>query len=359
MTNNIDFNNWKDFKISDIFITNYIHNKLQVPTGASVKKKDLIEGDIPRITVTGINNGIFGYYQENKKDANYRVYENFISVSFLGTVFYQIGKASLDMKVHCLKPLTVELNRYTGLFLVNTIYSSLRNSSYSDQISSTLLPNLMIRLPINSSGLPDWEFMETYMKDIETRTKTKQSELFKILDTDDKTSINIDNWKEFMIGDLFEIQLAQGDLQATKQNEGIIPLVSSGMGNNGICKFIEETNKSKMFNPGTITVDMFGKTFYQNNKFYAVGHGRVNMLILKLNFQLNEYQGTFIATIIEKITNAKYKFNDMCSSSALAKEIIKLPITKMGEPDWDYMETYMKNIENKVNHSLSAIAQII
>lgn len=176
--NKLDFNSWKEFKVSDIFITNYIGNKLQVPTGANVKKKNLIEGDIPRITVTSINNGVFGYYQENKEDVNYRVYENFISVSFLGTVFYQSGKASLDMKVHCLKPQNVTLNKYTGEFLVTAILASLKNSSYSDQISSTLLPNLTIKLPIDKNDEPDWNYMQSYMKYIE---KLSQDKLFTLL----------------------------------------------------------------------------------------------------------------------------------------------------------------------------------
>lgn len=179
--NNIDLRNWKEFKISDMFMTNYIGNKLQVPTGASVKKKNLIEGDIPRITVTGLNNGIFGYYQENKEDVNYRVYENFISVSFLGTVFYQRGKASLDMKVHCLKPQNITLNKYTGEFLVTAILASLKNSSYSDQISSTVLPNLTINLPSDENGEPDWDYMEKYMKYIEKLSQDKLSTLSRIL----------------------------------------------------------------------------------------------------------------------------------------------------------------------------------
>ena len=34
------------------------------------------------ITVTGVNNGISGYFEDLTSDSNYRVYENFISVLF-------------------------------------------------------------------------------------------------------------------------------------------------------------------------------------------------------------------------------------------------------------------------------------
>ena len=108
--NKLDISDWQKFRISELFITEPSKNKLQVPTGASIARKDLVDGDIPRITVTNFNNGIVGYYKNIDSD-NYRVFENFISVSFLGTIFYHPYKASLDMKVHCLKLKNKDLNK--------------------------------------------------------------------------------------------------------------------------------------------------------------------------------------------------------------------------------------------------------
>ena len=172
--------NWKEFKIKELFITEKKGGKLQVPTGSYVDKKLLKDGKIPRITVTGINNGVYGYYDCIVKDKNYRIYSNFISVSFLGTVFYQKGKTSLDMKVHCLKPLNIELNDFTGLFLVTAIVKGLKNSSYSDQISSTVLPELTINLPVDEKGDPDYTYMKKYMKQILLKSKSKLKKLKKI-----------------------------------------------------------------------------------------------------------------------------------------------------------------------------------
>ena len=95
----IDTSGWKKFRIKDLFETQKKGNKLQVPTGASVPVQDLLEdGATPRITVTGSNNGIFGFYDYcGKNIADYRVFNNFVSVSFLGTVFYQEGDATLDV----------------------------------------------------------------------------------------------------------------------------------------------------------------------------------------------------------------------------------------------------------------------
>lgn len=170
----IDTTNWKPFLVKDIFVTE--KKGKQVPTGANIPKLELKEnGSIPRITVTGVNNGVYGYFDYLGNHPNdYRLYKNFISVSFLGTVFYQPNEASLDMKVHCLKPLDCELNIYTGEFLVSAIRASLKNYKYADQLSSTVLPKVSILLPANGDD-PDWHYMEMYMRGVEAIVKNKLS----------------------------------------------------------------------------------------------------------------------------------------------------------------------------------------
>ncbi len=164
MNEELSVSEWKEFEIKELFETSQLGKEIQVPTGAYVKRKDLDDGDVPRITVSGINNGVTGWYSSN--DSNYKVYNNFISVSFLNTVFYQEGDASLDMKVHCLKPKDIELNKYVALFLVSVIRKTIYFSSYADQISSTVLPQIRIKLPVESNGNPDYEYMENYIKSL-------------------------------------------------------------------------------------------------------------------------------------------------------------------------------------------------
>ncbi len=165
---------WADFFIKDLFITEIYNNKLQMPTGAYINKNDLSEGSIPRITVTSQNNGIDSFCSSSHK--NFRKFTNFISVSFLGTVFYHPYTASLDMKVHCLQLKDRELNKYLSLFLITEIKKSIENASYGNQISSTDLPNKKIMLPIDNNGSPDYEYMEKY---IEKTVASKRQEYIK------------------------------------------------------------------------------------------------------------------------------------------------------------------------------------
>lgn len=162
---------WKEFKIKEIFFTSLYNGKVQVPTWANIKRTELEDWLLPRITVTDSNNWIFGFF--NSKSKNLRIYDNFISVSFLGSVFYHPYKASIDMKVHALIPLHIKLNRYLAEFLIKVLKNNTQNSSYGSQLSSTDLPHLKILLPIDSQWNPDYKFMEDFIKEREKIKREK------------------------------------------------------------------------------------------------------------------------------------------------------------------------------------------
>lgn len=173
----INIDDWKEFEVGELFET---EGKKRVPTGAYVAKNVLYAnpGDVPRITVKGVDNGVDGYYSENIKDTNYRIYENFISVTFLGDCFYQKDKASLDMKVHCLKPSKITLNESIALFLITIIKKEISNYNYGDQLSSEWLKSIKIKLPAiykidEDEYEPDWNFIEGFVKELKEENERK------------------------------------------------------------------------------------------------------------------------------------------------------------------------------------------
>lgn len=179
----VDTSAWGDFVVGELFETN--GNKTY--TGAGIPKNNLESGTTPRITVTDKNNGIIGYFNDTN-NANYRVYENFISVSFLGTVFWHPYKASVDMKVHVLNKLkNIELNEKRTLFLVACIKKTIATFSYAEQLSASKLYDLSIKLPLKPSTDPsnytqediDWDYMENFMKTIETKAHERLKTLQK------------------------------------------------------------------------------------------------------------------------------------------------------------------------------------
>lgn len=164
--------------------------------------------------------------------------------------------------------------------------------------------------------------------------------------------IDTSGWKEFRIGDLFEACLSKDDIQPKDFVEGKIPLVSSGKENNGIIAFVED-EKARLWGKNTLTIDMFGKVFYQESPYFAVSHGRVNILLPKISMTKGCLQ--FIGCAIEKVASQKYAFNEMCTGTKVLKDNIKLPATPDCAPDWAYMESCMANLETKVADSLTLL----
>lgn len=345
----IDTSEWKEFRIKDLFETQKKGNKLQVPTGASVPVQDLLEdGATPRITVTGSNNGIFGFYDYcGKNIADYRVFNNFVSVSFLGTVFYQEGDATLDMKVHCLKPKGITLNKYTGRFLVGAIRASLRESTYSDQISSSILPEMSIKLPSTPDGAPDWAYMESYMANIETKVAESLTLLQAAKDAE-KKKVDTREWASFALGALFNIVKGKR-LTKAEMKSGETPFIGSSALNNGCTAMIG--NDKNQHPENTITVcynGSVGEAFYQNKPYIASDD--VNVLYPK--FTMNRQIALFIVPLIKGVSS-RYDYIDKWKKEAMEADKIYLPVDKTGQPDWAYMEEYMRKVEEKAKNVLN------
>lgn len=163
--------------------------------------------------------------------------------------------------------------------------------------------------------------------------------------------IDTKQWKEFIIKDLFTVERPSARSQAN-YNDGDIPFVASGNFNNGVLKYLEP-KKDEILDAGNcITVSPIdGSSFYQEDDFLGRG-GAGSSIILLYNPNLNLYNGYFIATVIRTVCR-KYAYSDMANKDTIGAEKIKLPVDETGNPDFSYMELYMKNLELAVSSSLT------
>ncbi len=341
----IDTSTWTKFKVSDIFVTEKHGSGLQVPTGAMMSKKDLEDGDIPRVTVSNFNNGITGYYADSD-DKNYRTYQNFISVSFLGTVFYQPDKVSLDMKVHCLKPLDYELNVYSAGYIVSIIRKAISNFAYSDQLSSTVLAELEFALPATSDGQPDWAYMESYMKTVMEESEKSLENLKKADDT--KHLIDTTDWKAFNVSDFFEVLKGRNKLSNTDIDDGDTPVYSSNSSNGGIFGY---TSKEPDY---VIDEDTpFYITFGDHTKAINIAEQSFcvmdNVKVLTSKVRSHNVLRFIMTSWMRNVPDLGYARH----WGEAEKADIWLPITSTGEPDWQYMEDYMRSIMDKSEQIIS------
>lgn len=173
-----------------------------------------------------------------------------------------------------------------------------------------------------------------------------------------KHPVDTSAWGEFVVGELFDIQLSDGDNKPKKLPKGTIPLVSAGNTNNGIVGSFE--SNTIIFPAHSITVDMFGQAFYQPKEFQAVSHGRVNVLVP--SFENNENIGQFIVTILNAQCQ-KYSFTEMLTSKKIKGETIPLPLKPSADPenytqddiDWDYMDMVMSRVTEKAKERLASL----
>jgi len=345
--NKLNIDLWREYYIKDLFVTEKKGNELRVPTGASVSSKELEDGDIPKISVSGYNNGIVGYFSSENK--NFRVYNNFISVSFLGSVFYHDGDAFLDMKVHCLKPLNFELNEYSGTFLATVIKESLKKFYYGDQISSAVLPHLKIKLPVNKNNELDLDYITTFMKKIYGKAQDK---IFKIKSIKgNKTLISTNDWKRFNLYDenLFEINSGNKfDKSKMTLINPTINFVGRSTVNNGVTGLVDFVEGEEPYKGGNMTLALggehLGSCFIQEKDFYTSQN--VNVLIPKKTMSLNVK--LFISVMIYRESRMYYKaFEDELNRHIKTDFSILLPVDKNGVPNWTFMDKFIEDILNK------------
>lgn len=163
--------------------------------------------------------------------------------------------------------------------------------------------------------------------------------------------IDTKQWKEFVIKDLFTVKRPSARSQANYE-DGNVPFVASGNFNNGVLKYLQPKENEILDSGNCITVSPIdGSSFYQEEDFLGRG-GAGSSIILLYNPNLNLYNGYFIATVIRTVCR-KYAYSDMANKDTIGAEKIKLPVDETGNPDFSYMESYMKNLELAVSSSLT------
>lgn len=170
----INVNDWKWFRYDEIF---------DIKKGFYNKKPDENEkGKIPFIGATDSNNGITSFHDlvtiENSsktgKGNNANIEEkifkpNCITVSNNGSIGYAFYQPQEFTCTHDVNPLYLknkELNIYIAIFLCTLIEMEKYRWAYGRKWRPARMPSSLIKLPITQDGIPDWQFMEDYIKSL-------------------------------------------------------------------------------------------------------------------------------------------------------------------------------------------------
>ncbi|MEG2648070.1 MAG: restriction endonuclease subunit S [Anaerovoracaceae bacterium] len=146
-------------------------------------------------------------------------------------------------------------------------------------------------------------------------------------------------WGKYKLGDLFDSFTGNFDIQKEHINNCGEYVITSGLTNNGILG--KSDVKAKIFDDGTITVDMFGNAFYRQFKYKMVTHARV--FSLKPKLKITDRQGLFISNALFFL---KYNFGyeNMCSWEKIKEKQIQLPCLN-GKINFSFMEKFIAELE--------------
>ncbi|MDT4071618.1 restriction endonuclease subunit S, partial [Staphylococcus aureus] len=235
----------------------------------------------------------------------------------------------------------VSLNKYIGLF-ITTMYNKQKFIyNYGYGLNQLRVKRRKILLPSKNNS-PDYEFMERYIKEkyFNLKSHIKEKQKHKISDWRELDEVE---WLPFSTSEVFNTIQRGKRLTKSNQIKGLTPYISSSGINNGLDNFISNSEKIRVFdncltiaNSGSV-----GSTFYHTYRFIASDH----VTHLKNN-NLNKFTYLFIANMLRRL-EGKYSFNREINDFRIKRERILLP-TKNNQPDYEFMEQYMKRKENKI-----------
>jgi hypothetical protein len=160
--------------------------------------------------------------------------------------------------------------------------------------------------------------------------------------------VNNIEWKEFRLGDMFEIKPTK---YYRLQNEEIIsengkvPLISNSSTDNGVMGFsnLEANNLGNTISCSDTTLG--GDTmFYQKNDF--IGYSHIQHLVPKFK-PFNREIASFIISTCRLSTSKKYDYGTKFNRVAMNSTKIQLP-TKDQKPNYKLMQTLISAIQKMV-----------
>ena len=331
-------NSWKTFAISDIFT--------EFEKGKCSNATKLVSSDTSGIPYIGAKFTDGGVIKFSKN-------ENDLAMEGNGVVFINSGDGSGGLALYKKEKIigstgvsigrNSKLNKYHFMFIATSVCQNASKYGFGYGRTDNRLKRDKILLPTNKHGNPDWSRIEKHMRNVETKILKQYEKHLKALKRSKKNIKNKPLWKEFIIADVFDInpgkRLTKADMKKGKK-----PFIGASDSNNGLTAFVSNTNESQDKN--VLGVNYNGsvvENFY--HPYQAVFSDDVKRFKIKKK-EGNKYLYLFLKQAILK-QKEKYRYGYKFNEARMQKQILLLPVTKSGTPDYEYMKTIMRDIELK------------
>lgn len=329
---NLNDREWKAFFICDIFSLE------STSSGIDGNKLSKEQGNIPYLTRTDLNNGYKSFVGQQAE--KYKIDSgNCITIGLdTQTAFYQPHSFYTGQNIQVLK--NEKLNKYNAKFFIPLLHNAMVSLNWGGN-GATLgrLKKKKIVVPITDDGQPDYAFMEQYVREIENKLKKDYIDFINAELYIPPIPLVEKKWKEFFISDICYISSGR-DIYDSEREEGEVPYITSTASNNGIKYYVSNTNETLEENAISVNRNgSVGYSFYHKYKALYSNDCRK----LKLKQCRNEFVALFITNQITQQKD-KYNYGYKMGTGRLKKQMIMLPITNDGSPDYNYMEQYIKAI---------------
>lgn len=321
MSMKINIENWKEFKIGDLF---------KIERGKISNLSDIEEGKMPIVTAYGENQGVAFFGNVTPK------YSNCITASFNGskTGYFSYHEYDFNANADCGILLSkFSMNKYIGLFLCVILNKMAVKYQYGRKLTIDRLKDETVILPYKNNNI-DFIYIENFIKSIKSEQIITKNRNLK------NNFLDINNWQEYRIEDIFKLEKCKCGNAGELIDGNDLFYIGAKKSDNGVMKSVEYDKK--LVSSGNCIVficDGQGSVGYSN--YMEKDFIGSTTLTAGYNNNLNKYNALFIVSILDK-ERYKYSYGRKYGPH-LKHAIIKLP-TKNDNPDWDYMENYIKSL---------------
>lgn len=346
----IDTRSWKKFHLYDDCMF-----KIDMGTKLDKAKMKELHPSINFIGRANANNGITSFADRIDGIEPYPAGYMTLSLGgeYLGSCFIQPKPFYTSQNVIVLIP-NKNMTDYVKQFISTVIFrtSRLKYKAFIDELNRHIKTDFEILLPVDSIGQPNWDYMNSYMKSVITESEKNLHLLQDVKGT--KHFLETSKWGVFSCKELFDCKNT-GNILArdVEDGSGETPYVTASAYNNGVVGYID-ASKYEIIKGHCILVG--GKTFtitYQKDDF--VSNDSHNFVIRVREYEVSDLVYLYLVSTIYSYFGQKYSWDDAVTKPKFLEESIPLPQTSSGDPDWKYMEDYMKKIMDKAENTIKTL----
>ncbi len=286
-------------------------------------------------------------------------YANYMNDTFIGTSDIVAGYCD-------------NMNEFIGEFMA-TVFCLERPKYSFGRKWKTHLRDTIVKLPMkyNADGtpfidrnkkysddgyVPDWQFMEDYMKSLNYKPLTTKNK------SENVSQLDVVNWKYFYLKNICDITMGNKmDWSAMTMENPEVNFVGRSADDNGVAGKVDLVDGVEPYKAGCITVALggsLGSSYLQDEKFYT----SQNVSVLEFEDDVSDAAKIFISCLIMNESKYKYfPFGRELNTHIRTDFGFTLPVQHNSDgtilidekhtysedgyvPDWQFMENYIKSL---------------